>query len=556
MLRPLLTTSFIALAAPLWAETFTAPADVDAVTIYPGLAEVTRLVTLDIPAGRHAVIVPDLPEGLSPEGLRVSVVGDAQLGAVNLAYDRLPVTPDMETPEVAAARALVEEIEERLRESADAIAVIRLQVAAADEQIAFLQSLAQARTEGALTAASIADIQALSQMLGAEVLAVRADRLAAEQEAAAAERARQDDIDALADAKQALKALTDPQDQGSVLDFTLTAATAGQVTVAISTLEGFANWQPVYDMRLTTGDAPTLDLDRAVVIGQATGQDWDNVTLTLSTARPGGQTGPGGVWAQLRRIVSEEELAKLAMPQARVESLEASGFATADAVMEEAMAVSPPAPVTAVADTSGAVVTYVYPERVTIRDGVEDLRLPLDRLTFDAEVWAEAVPMSDMTAFRMARFVNDTDEVLLPGQAMLVADGAMLGFGYLPLLAAGAENETGFGPLDGMLLTRMVPNRSQGDRGVFATTNQLTEQSVITIENLTGQNWDVLLRDAIPYSEQDDLEVTYTANPAVTTRDPEGQRGILEWELEVAAGEERTVTLDYTLSWPSGYVLQ
>ena len=188
MLRPLLTTSFIALAAPLWAETFTAPANVDAVTIYPGLAEVTRLVTLDIPADRHAVIVPDLPEGLSPEGLRVSVVGDAQLGAVNLAYDRLPVTPDMETPEVAAARALVEDIEERLRESADAIAVIRLQVAAADEQIAFLRSLAQARTEGALTAASIADIQALSQMLGAEVLAVRADRLAAKQDVAAAER--------------------------------------------------------------------------------------------------------------------------------------------------------------------------------------------------------------------------------------------------------------------------------------------------------------------------------------------------------------------------------
>ncbi|MDP5361340.1 MAG: DUF4139 domain-containing protein [Paracoccaceae bacterium] len=208
------------------------------------------------------------------------------------------------------------------------------------------------------------------------------------------------------------------------------------------------------------------------------------------------------------------------------------------------------------ADFSGATVTYTYPGRVDIRNGVDDLRLPLDTLNLDADVWAEAAPSRDSIAYRMAEFTNTTDEILLPGQALVFADGTMIGFSQLPLLAAGADTEMGFGPLDGLRLTRTTPNRSEGDRGVFTTTNQLTEQAVMTVENLTGQDWKVLLRDAIPYSEQDDLEVTFTASPSVVRRDPEGQRGILEWDLDVAAGVKQDVRLDYTLSWPSGYVLE
>jgi uncharacterized protein (TIGR02231 family) len=201
-------------------------------------------------------------------------------------------------------------------------------------------------------------------------------------------------------------------------------------------------------------------------------------------------------------------------------------------------------------------VSYDYPGRVDIRNGVEDLRLPLDALSFDADVWAEAAPSRDSIAYRMAAFTNTTQEVLLPGQALVFADGTMIGFSHLPLLAAGADTQMGFGPLDGLRLTRATPNRTEGDVGVFTSSNQLVEQSVMTVENLTGQDWAVVMRDAVPYSEQDDLEVALTASPVVTRRDPDGQRGILEWDLEVAAGDTQQINLAYTLTWPNGFVLQ
>ena len=488
---------------------------------------------------------------MATEGLRLSAPEGVQIGAVNLAKDRLPVTPDQTSPEVQAAKDEVERLEDVLRGRDAAIAQIRLRVQAAEEQVAFLQSLSQASAGETLTASAVTDIQALAQMVGTETLAVRQAAFAAEQEAQAAIRDREDDVEALQDARKALAALMAPDIEGSVLTFTVNAAEAGEVTIDVSSLEGYANWSPVYDMRLTTGDAASLDIDRAVVVSQGSGQDWLDVNLVLSTARPGEQIAPSGVWAPVRRIISEDDLERerdIVMMSDEAPMMSRSLAGATEAVMAEPMKLE--------ADFSGATVTYTYPGRVDIRNGVDDLRLPLDTLELDADVWAEAAPSRDAIAYRMAEFTNTTGEILLPGQALIFADGTMIGFSNLPLLAAGADTEMGFGPLDGLRLTRATPSKSEGDVGVFSSANQLKEAAVMTVDNLTGQDWKVLLRDVIPYSEQDDLEVEFTAQPNVTRQDPEGQRGILEWELDIAAGAKQEVTLDYTLTWPSGYVLR
>lgn len=549
MLRPLLTTSLIALAAPVYADTIIGQARIDTVTIYPGQATVARDISLSLPAGRHDIIVPGLPDNLDPQGLRLAAPAGVQIGAVNLAQDRLPVTPDQDRPAVVAARAEVERLEQVLRDRDVAIAEIRLRVQAANEQITFLQSLSQASAGETLTAATIADIQALAQMVGTETLRVRQDAFSAEQEALAAERARKDDVQALADAKQALDALLAPETDGSVLTFTVETATAQDVTITASAIEGFATWSPVYDMRLTTGDDAALALDRSVVVSQATGQDWTDVKLVLSTARPGEQTAPSPVFSYPRRIISEEERDRERNRNEMFDTLQRSG-APAPMAMAEA------APFKATADFSGAAVTYSYPGTVNIRNGVEDLRLPLDTLDFDAKIWAEAAPSRDDIAYRVAEFTNTTAEVLLPGQVLIYTDGTMIGFDRLPLLAAGADMQMGFGPLDGLRLTRAMPSRSEGETGVFSRANEFRETVVIGVENLTGRDWDVLLRDAVPYTEQDDLELTVTATPSVTRTDPDGRRGILEWDLAVPAGTKQDVRLNYTLKWPDGYVLE
>src|SRR5262245_18821066 len=70
-----LTTSlvmFTVLAvSPARAADLAAVSAVDAVTVYPDGASVTRIVTLDLPAGDHSAVLKDFPLTLDPSSLRV-----------------------------------------------------------------------------------------------------------------------------------------------------------------------------------------------------------------------------------------------------------------------------------------------------------------------------------------------------------------------------------------------------------------------------------------------------------------------------------------------------
>ncbi|MGB8815613.1 MAG: DUF4139 domain-containing protein [Paracoccaceae bacterium] len=527
------------LSFPLQAETIPAASQIKHITLYPWGASILREISVDLPAGVHDLIIADLPLDTPAETLQVKASTGLTIGAVNLAYDRLLPQPDQPTPEIAAAEAEVKRTEAALRTADANIAAIRLKSAAANEQVAFLRGLGQ--TDGA--SGTVEDLRALSRMVGEESLAALQTAHQAEQDAQTAELARADDIKALEAAQTALAALTTGEADHAALTMAVESA-GGPAVIAVTTFSEAANWQPVYDLRLTTGDAPALSLDRAVLVSQSTGEDWMGVNLTLSTARPGGQSTPGTLRPDLRRIgPKQDDVAKLAS--------EAAGDSM---VMMEA-----PAPAVASfasAEMMGATVTYSYPNTVDIRDGVESLRLRLDTLALAPKVVAQAVPRVDQTAFLMAEFTNTSPEILLPGSATLFLDGTLTGLASLPLLAAGAETEVGFGPIDSLRLTRTVPERSEGDTGMISVSTEINEVALLGIENLTAQDWAVKLLDQVPYSEQDDLEISYTATPPATDQDMEGQRGLLEWAFDLKAGEKTEIKLETQLSWPEGQVLQ
>jgi hypothetical protein len=85
----LITTSlvvFTALAAiEAKAATLEATSAVDAVTVYPDGASVTRAINVDLPAGDNTLVLKDFPLTLDPSSLRVEGEADARLtiGAVD-----------------------------------------------------------------------------------------------------------------------------------------------------------------------------------------------------------------------------------------------------------------------------------------------------------------------------------------------------------------------------------------------------------------------------------------------------------------------------------------
>lgn len=223
--------------------------------------------------------------------------------------------------------------------------------------------------------------------------------------------------------------------------------------------------------------------------------------------------------------------------------------AEAAAVAEEALEWS--------ADRSGAAVTYRFGAPVTVASGADLLRLEMDSLTSAAEVRAVAVPSRDETAYRVAEFTNSFGEQLLAAADVpRFADGKLIAVEDFAGLAPGAEMEAGFGPVEGLRLSRDVLDQSEGGQGLITRSSQQVQAVEIEVENLTGQDWPVRVLDRVPYSQQDDLEIGWSAKPRPAETDVEKQRGILAWDLELAAGESRTIRLDTTLNWPEGMVLR
>lgn len=520
---------------PVLANTVLATSHITAVTIYPQGAQVVREVTFAAPPGAHEVLITDLPAEIEPQMIRLSSP-DATMGAFALRTDRLPPREEPTSPTIATAKEAVKAAKAGLAEAQKAVDAINAQVEAEQARIGFLTGLKP--DSGGASAESLT---AIADMIQAKVLAAREAAQAALGGLPAATEGVTQAQDRLAKAEAALEALSRGDEDYAALSVSVTNS-AQDAHLTVTHYMANASWAPVYDMALER-KAPKLVVDRGVLVSQDTGEDWSGVALTLSTAQPGNQSEPSTLYPELRRIGD---------PAPKV----AEDMGGEGGMAEPVMAAAPEARQVASVAYQGDTVVYNYPGTVDVASGVENLRLELDQLTFVPEVQARAVPRRDKTAFLVAKLTNTGKEILLPGTAWLTRDGALVNSAELPTLAPGADATLGFGAIEGLKLTRDMPQKAEGDRGIFTTSTQIEEKAVLKVENLTDEAWPLRVLDQVPYSEQEDLQISFTADPEPSAQDVDGQRGILAWDFQIAPKEVREIRLDSVMRWPEGKELQ
>ncbi|MFD0858845.1 DUF4139 domain-containing protein [Roseovarius aquimarinus] len=529
----------LVIAMPLGAaaEDIALTSRVAAVTLYPQGARVVREVPFDVPAGQHDLVLVDLPQDTDLATLRAEVSG-AEMGSVTTRRTAQPPRSETQSAAIEAAREEVERREDALRAARADIARLRLAVDAAEAQTAFLGQLGQG--EG-IAAQDVATLREMAEMIGQQTLAAREAAHDAARAAEIAERGLEDLEEALAEARQALAALVPEEEDRAMLAVTITAAEPSTGTLAVTYQTWNAGWAPVYDMSLAR-ETGLLTIERGAYVRQQTGENWQDVALSLSTQRPSGQTRPSEIGPLLRRIGPPE-------PQLRKEAL---GAAMDSMAMSEAAPSWQDAPIveTASAEFDGLSVSYDYAPPVSVASGADALRIALGTLETEATIEARAVPLYDSNAFLMAEFTNDTGELILPGETHFYLGESYVGQTMGDLIPAGAKSEASFGPIDGLTLMRTVLDREEGGSGLIRKSNDLDETARIEIENLTAEAWPVRLLDRVPYSEQEDLQIDWQAEPRPDEVDVEDQTGVLAWDFEMAPGETRRLRIDYSMQWP------
>ena len=545
-MRRITHISTLALAAAMAAGTagadvFPTDSAVTAATLYPQGATLLREASFDLPAGRHSIVLTDMPL-IDIDSLRLQAEG-LVIGSISYRDRAVPPSGAEEAPEIAAARQAVRDVEAELQAVEDRARAAELAGEAARDRIDFLTRL------GGTEAAGSADAERLTELLdlvGGESLKAREAAQAAEQQARAIREERRPLEEDLKQAQAALAALLTASEEQSVLVIEVEAPEAASGGLTLSYASWQASWRPAYDAYLTTGDSPALELARGAYMQQSTGEDWQDVAVTFSTARPSGQIAPGFLTGDRLSIFDPDEMPRpLPQPSFMARSEGADMAQMAEPVMEEK----------ATAGFDGINVTYTAPQPVSVANGADAVKIALGRVDFTPEVFARAVPLRDDSAFLVAGLTNDSGELLLPGVAQLFRDGTYVGRSQIDLTPVDEDTEWSFGPIDGLRLSRLQ-DRLDGDRGVITRSNTRQEAATLRVENRTGQAWDLRLLDRVPYSEQEDLTIEWSADLEPTVVDFDDRKGVLEWQFTLEAGAEQDIRLEHEVTWPDGKVLR
>src|ERR1700731_4342036 len=290
----LITTSlvvFTALAAiEAKAATLEATSAVDAVTVYPDGASVIRAINVDLPAGDNTLVLKDFPLTLDPSSLRVEGEADARLtiGAVDT------------RPPRAAPPVNLPELDKRVEALKDERADLDGAIAAATARLKFAERFAEASPAGIGEkgeARPLADWRA--------AFAAVADEVATADSAIRDAERKQRDIDREISRLESDRAIKPPNRLEVRID--LAAAAAAKATLRVTYAVRGARWTALYDARLDTGAKdrkPALELVRRAEITQATGEDWPDVALSVSTVR----TALGGKAPELNPLVVQYPL--------------------------------------------------------------------------------------------------------------------------------------------------------------------------------------------------------------------------------------------------------
>lgn len=542
-------TAFALHAAPLPANSRIA-----AVTVYADRAVVTRNATLDLAAtGTVEVMFEKLPAALLDQSLQVSGRGTAQVTILD----------------VAARTAYVDFTpNDRVKALEDELRALAKQRRALDDRATVLkaQESTLGRLESAATSAPTKDsAPRLSIEESAKLLVFLEEqrgKLLTENQSLATQL---EDLAAKTDAAQ--RQLNELRGAGGrsykTVTVRLDASTAGSLDLALTYAVPGASWTPSYDARVNSNEK-SIALAYHGIVRQNTGEDWKDIALTLSTARPG----LGGGAPETRPWVVDVYVPRpipMAVDQDRAGVVELSAFEVSSGTSvgrqrglparptSKAAADRPlPADVqiaTATVDTAATSASFKVSVPASVPSDNSPQKVPVSTTTLAANPEYLTTPKLQQAAFLTAKAVNSSDFPLLAGAMNVFLDGTFVATSTLRTVMPGEKFDLALGADEGISVKHKRVNRFTEDTGLTNSGKRVIYEYLLTIQNNKKTAARVVVADQIPLSRNEKVVVKQLVPEAKEVKP--ASDGALKWTLELKPAEKREITLKFSVDYPN-----
>lgn len=525
-------------------DEISARSSISRVLVYADRAIVTRTADLDLKAGENRIVFDSLPERTEANSLQVKGSGRAVLTDTIFRTKFFAEFPDEKIQALLSAK---EEKEGEVQLRADVISRANSEKAVLEKIV----SKVTAQVEGQSTELS-PDKWILMLKFYRDRLASLDDEIRSTQKES---RVLAQELDKLSQDLGQLQAGRQRKKNQAVVILSL--GEASRVSLSLSYIVYGPSWQPVYDLRVNS-DAKSLELSYNANVIQNSGEDWGDVSLSLSTARPemGGVQPELSPWYLSLYENRPAPKAAMAKPSAAPAPAMNQMFAAPE---EEKSAPGSMAEADIAADNAtvagGAVaVTFTISGRASIASDNTSHRVSIMTKSFAAAFRYSSAPKLSPHAYLKAKVVNESDFPFLPGATKVFLDGSFIANSSMGGVAPSEEFWTFLGVDEGVKVEYKLLKMYKDEQGVFAQRTRYVYQYETKVTNNKRIDAEIVLWDQLPVSTDQKIvvkliEPKYTKDTDSLKRN---KQDFLEWLMTLRPQESRTLGLSFSVEYPAG----
>ncbi|WP_337242021.1 DUF4139 domain-containing protein [Proteus faecis] len=494
-------------------------------TIFLRGAELNNNVTLNLPAGQSEVVLSNVANNIDPKSLSINIDNDdVIINTINV--KKIPIAPSYPSA-ITVLMEKQKDINKKIEE-------LNINIKVGDEQIVLLkdqsffgygetQSLEQSSQKFDFISQKMTSILN-QQKIAREEIAELTEQLE--------ELNRQLEINMPVIAKEKTQIV-------------LSLGTSKNLTskMHISYITPDAGWSPAYDIRSQGMDKPILLTYKADVI-QNTGLNWDKVKLVLTSTNPSlNITAPTlSPWY----LALYNDNAKF---RSKSMSMEMASAPSPTMMREESHEKQLNKGVTRYVTTNnnGINLSHAIALPYTLKNSTEPNTLVINQKEVVADYRYLTTPKLVEEVYLQAEVKDWENLNLLNGRTNIYYMNSFVGNSYINTNELTELLSIPFGIDKNIQISRINNEKIRKEPIFIGTTIEQKESYTIKVRNTYNSPVKVTIYDQLPLSQENNINVTDAVyKDGVLNKDT----GEIEWNITLGAKEEKSLPLNYTLSYP------
>jgi len=525
-------------------KTISKEGKITAVTVFPRGATINKTINTWLPAGRSKIIFKNLPISINSSSLNASGESIQPLTLLGVRVKKIYIPAGGLNSQQIAMRKRIEALSMRIKKYDKEKNILAKEINFFDELRITTTSdinksikIRKIETTSWMKLYSFIFKQLRSKKSSLFNLRIKTDKLKKEK------RRLQDKYDDM-------KGSNDQRHKNAIVNVSMQKA--GQCSIKISYKIKRCYWIPSYNLRLND-KTKKIKITYFGTIAQKTGEDWNNVSLSLSTAakakyhripKPYPWYLSISSWPRRRSSYYKSKksytrgFAKGANQQSRIDDNESQLLPVMKVAKEATIQRSS-------IRSHGASITFNVPGKTAIKSDSSEIKKVLDVKEFPIKFSYKAVPGRSKKVFIEASFKNNTTLFFIAGKSSIFRNNEYIRKTKISSLPPNGTMKLLFGTDSAITVNKELLKRKLEP----GKKNEITYKYRLTATNKKNKTIRLQLFDSLPVSRNSDIKIKLkkiSLKPSSKT-----EKGIYLWNLDLQPGKKITIEYTLVIKYPS-----